>query len=192
MPKTTLLDQTTLLVQIRSGLKGLADGCDVLDATNMKSVGMVAHESAGLSNFLRPYVGNGLVTTVVNVYDPGVSLPILSVSKKAFFKGGGYEIRGALELVYARGRAEVWSLGAAIDFVDGFGGRLGALKGVWKDGTFTFTLADKSVLGIVTRSSPARNAPTTVSVHPEATHPRAMPLMLGAALALDLALKGRK
>ena len=41
-------------------------------------------------------------------------------------------------------------------------------------------------------SDTGHGAAITVTVHPESDHPRAMALLLGAALALDLAARGRK
>ena len=192
MPKTTLLDQQSVLIKERSGLLASTDTCDLLDPSNLRAIGMVAHESAPLSNKLRSLVGNGMVTTVLNVYDPGVSLPILSVRKKAALKGGRLEIHGALDLLYASARMETWSLGAGFDFVDGFGHPLGSMKGDWKHGTFTFNLVGGKVLGIITRPDTGRGAAVTVSLHPECDHPRGMALLLGAALGLDLAARGRK
>ncbi len=192
MPKSTLLDQQSILIKERSGLLASTDTCDLLDPANLKPVGMVAHESAPLSNKLRRVVGNGLVTTILNVYDPGVSLPILSVRKKSALKGGRLEIHGALGQLYATARMETWSLGAGFDFVDGFGHRLGSMKGDWKHGAFTFNLQGGKVLGVITRPDTGRGAAVTVSLHPECDHPRGMALLLGAALGLDLAARTRK
>jgi hypothetical protein len=192
MPKTTLLDQQSILIKERSGLLAGTDTCDLLDPANLRAVGMVAHESAPLSNRLRGVVGPGMVTTVLNVYDPGVSLPILSVRKKAALKGGRLEIRGVGEQVYATARMETWSLGAGFDFADGFGHRLGSMKGDWKHGTFTFNLLGGKILGVVTRPDTGRGAAVTVSLHPECDHPRGMALLLGAALALDMAARTRR
>jgi len=190
--RTTLLDLRAILIKERSGLLAQTDSCDLLDAANLKRVGTVAHESAAASNALRPLVGPSLVTTVLNVYDPGVTLPVLSVEKKSALRGGGLDIRGVGGQLYARARLETWSLGAGFDFIDCFGHRLGAMKGDWKHGSFTFTLANGKVLGIVTRPDTGHGAAVTVSLHPEADHPKGMTLLLGAALGLDLAARGRK
>jgi len=192
MPKTTLLDQSSILIKERSGLLAQTDSCDLLDGTYLRPIGTVAHESSALANGLRPLLGKAMVTTVLNVYDPGVSLPLLSVRKKAFLRGGHLEILGASSLLYATARIETWSLGAGFDFLDGFGHRLGAMKGDWKSGTFTFTLAGGAVLGVVTRPDTGHGAAITVSLHPECTHPRGMALLLGAALGLDLAARGKR
>lgn len=192
MPKSTLLDQRSLLIKERSGLLAQTDTCDLLDPSNLRPVGIVAHESAPLSNRLRPVVGAGMVTTVLNVYDPGVSLPLLSVRRKSALKGGGLEVRGAGGQLLATARVETWSLGAGFDFLDGFGHRLGAMKGDWKNGTFTFNLLGGKVLGVITRPDSGHGAAVTVSLHPECDHPRGMALLLGAALGLDLAARTRK
>jgi hypothetical protein len=152
---------------------------------------MVAHESAALSNQLRPLLGKNMVTTVLNVYDPGVSLPILSVRKLSTLRGGQLEIHGVAGLVYATARVETWSLGAGFDFLDGFNHRLGSMKGDWKHGTFTLTLANGKVLGVITRPD-THGAAVTVSLHPDNDHPKGMPILLGAALGLDLVARIRK
>jgi hypothetical protein len=188
MPKTTLLDQQSILIKERSGLLAQTDTCDLLDPSNGKAVGMVAHESNGVSNALRKVVGHNLVTTILNVYDPGVSLPILSVRKK----GRRVQIHGVGAQLYATARMETWSLGAGFDFLDGFGHKLGNMKGDWKHGSFTFNLLGGKVLGVVTRPDTGRGAAVTVSLHPECDHPKGMALLLGAALALDLAARTRK
>lgn len=190
--RTTLLDLQSILIKERSGPLALTDSCDLLDPSNLRTVGLVAHESAAVSNKLRAVVGKALVTTVLNVYDPGVTLPLLSVRKKSALRGGRLEILGVGGLVYAVARVGTWSLGAGFDFIDGFGHRLGAMKGDWKHGAFTFTLIGGTVLGVITRPDAGHGVAVTVTLHPECEHPKGMALLLGAALGLDLAARGRK
>lgn len=192
-----LQGRTSLFVKERVGFFKLTDVYDLLDPDSQAPLGEARDEPHPVAKWSRLLVKKSLLPTTVNVYAGGGPLPVLQVRKKVTF------LRGRVELLDAGGTplgsltSRILSLGGAFDLVDPAGRPLAEVKGDWKGWNFTATRADGQPYGVITKkwAGLATEMFTSadqylVALDPAShTQPRAMEILLGAALAIDMTYK---
>lgn len=192
-----LSNQTRIFVKERVGFLKLTDVYDLLDPDSQAPLGEVRDEPSPVAKWARLLVKKGLLPTTVNVYLHGSPSPSLTIRKRPTF------FRGRLEIMNEGGQpiafmiSKFFSLGGAFTLTDAQGLTLAEIKGDWKGWNFTATYPDGRPMGLITKkwSGLAMEMFTNadqylVALEPQGQHrAEAFPILLGAALAIDLTYK---
>ena len=188
-------NRSSVFVKERVGFLKLTDVYDLLDAESQAPLGEARDEPSALGKWARLLVKKALLPTTVNVYEGGNPAPILSIHKRPTFFRGRLEIRDLNGQPLAFMTSKFFSLGGAFALSDAQGQPLAEVKGDWKGWNFTATFADGRAMGVITKkwAGLAKELLTNadqylVAADPGAGH-QVLPVLLGAALAIDLTFK---
>lgn len=189
--------RTSLFVKERVGFLRLTDVYDLLDPESQSPLGEARDEPHPAAKWSRLVVNKSLLPTTVNVYLGSNPAPALCVRKRGALLRGRLEVLDASGQPLARLTSRLLTIGGAFDVTDPTGRPLADVKGDWKGWNFSVTRADGRPFGVITKkwAGLAKEVFTNadqylVALDPASyAQPRALEVLLGTALAIDLIFK---
>lgn len=195
-----LLRRRNYLVRQRVAVLALADTYDILDPESGQTIGLAREELGEGARLGRLFLKKAYLPSTVRVHESETAPPVLTLRSRPGLLGHAVVVTDATGREIGRFQRKAFSLGVSFLVLGRSGERIAEVKGDWKGWNFRFLGAGGGELGRVTkkwagigREILASAGTYVISLTEQGTgNPDHAPLLLAAALAIDLVFRERQ